>query len=167
MIKHKMHVLCTSFTILYLSKRNLKVIMFRRSAFSGKNKCMCSCSEKGQAKFHSRLCTPKHTQNTGIGLGALVWQPQPSFSISDRSYLVTKKSRTECEQKCKTEDEGRMGVALRKREQGKREDKEWPNVAKQERLSDATNLKSKTWCEQSRQNAACTTRTEGHEEIIK
>ena len=28
---------------------------------------------------------PLHTQDTEIGLGALVWQPQPSFSISDRS----------------------------------------------------------------------------------
>ena len=36
---------------------------------------------------------PLHTQDTEIGLGALVWQPQPSFSISDRSCLMAEKSR--------------------------------------------------------------------------
>ena len=36
---------------------------------------------------------PLHTQDTEIGFGALVWQPQPSFSISDRSCLVAEKSR--------------------------------------------------------------------------
>ena len=36
---------------------------------------------------------PLHTQDTEIGLGALVWQPQPSFSISNRSCLMAEKSR--------------------------------------------------------------------------
>ena len=36
---------------------------------------------------------PLHTQETEIGLGALVWQPQPSFSISGRSCLMAEKSR--------------------------------------------------------------------------
>ena len=53
------------------------------------------------------------------GLGALVWQPQPSFSISDRSCLMTEKSRqnasriarrkmkTECERHGERESERR------------------------------------------------------------
>ena len=36
---------------------------------------------------------PLHTQNTEIGLGALMWQPQPSFSVSDRNCLMAEKSR--------------------------------------------------------------------------
>ena len=70
---------------------------------------------------------PLHTQDTEIGLGALVWQPQPSFSISDRSCLVAKKSRTDCEQNSRTEDEGRMRAAWRKRE---REQKRRQRVTK-------------------------------------
>ena len=68
-----------------------------------------------QTILYSRLCTPTHTRNR-IGLGALVWQPQPSFPISDRRCLMAKKSRTECEKNSRTEDEGRMPVAWRKRE---------------------------------------------------
>ena len=34
-----------------------------------------------------------YTQDTEIGVGALVWQPQPSFATSDRSCLVAEKSR--------------------------------------------------------------------------
>ena len=53
---------------------------------------------KKKVKDHPNLLpvlasAPLHTQDTKIGLGALVWQPQPSFSISDRSCLMAEKSR--------------------------------------------------------------------------
>ena len=46
-----------------------------------------------ECKLTVLASAPLHTQDTEIGLGALVWQPQPSFSISDRSCLMAEKSR--------------------------------------------------------------------------
>ena len=40
----------------------------------------------------SRLCTPTH-RTQRLGLGVLMRQPQPSFSISDRSCLMVEKGR--------------------------------------------------------------------------
>ena len=51
------------------------------------------CSAKSFLKTPVLASAPLHTQDTEIGLGALVWQPQPSFSISDRSCLMAEKSR--------------------------------------------------------------------------
>ena len=48
---------------------------------------------EGNEKRYVLASAPLHTQDTEIGLGALVWQLQPSFSISDRSCLVAEKSR--------------------------------------------------------------------------
>ena len=109
---------------------------------------ICACTYMQVSVLAS---APLHTQDTELGLGALVWQPQPSFSISDKSCFVAKKSRRDCEQNSTTEDEGRMRVAWRK---SKREQKRGQRGTKQERQSDATNLNSKTWGERSRQNAA-------------
>ena len=96
---------------------------------------------------------PLHTQDTEIGLGALVWQPQPSFSISDRSCLMAEKSRQNASriarQKMKTGCE-RHG----ERESERRREDSRPSLAEQERQSDATNVNSKTWCERSRQDKA-------------
>ena len=77
------------------------------------------------------------------------WASQSSTEVASwqrkgqiASRIARQKMKAGCERHGERESES------------KREDKEWPNAAKQERQSDATNLNSKTWCERSRQNAA-------------
>ena len=83
--------------------------------------------------FNKKIGTfsPLHPyiHRTQIGLGALVWQPQPSFSISDRSCLMAEKSRQNASRiarrKMKTGCE-LHGERERKKKRGK-SDQAWPN----------------------------------------
>ena len=100
-----------------------------------------------------------HARDRDIGLGALVWQMQrqPSFSVSDRSCLVAKERRTDYEQNSKTEDEGRMRAAWRKRER------------EQKRGQRLTKRMLPIWIVRLGASGAdrMQPRIEGHEEIIK
>ena len=99
------------------------------------------------------LCTPTHSTQR------LVWVPWCDSRNRASQYptevaswqrrvgqIASRIARQKMKAGCKRHGE--------RESESKREDKEWPNTTKQERQSDATNLNSKTWCEQSRQNAA-------------
>ena len=88
-------------------------------------------NEKNSWKNILLASAPLHTQDTEIGLGALVWQPQLSFSISDRSCLMAEKSRQNASriarQKMKTGCE-RHGEREREQEKKRGQSNQaWPN----------------------------------------
>ena len=86
---------------LRLQKRRYAYDFFILLVFSSVRESIASGSQVhethranwGRCVFLFLASAPLHTQDTEIGLGALVWQPQPSFSISDRSCLMAEKSR--------------------------------------------------------------------------
>ena len=94
-------VLRTSGVIVHLApgrERHVELLVMYDQTF-GTRTLLAHAQQRRKEKKKKRkekkilASAPLHTQDTEIGLGALVWQPQPSFSISDRSCLMAEKSR--------------------------------------------------------------------------